>query len=144
MVNRLAFRLLGSDMELDDVVQDSFAAALGSLGRMSGMDFKAWLTSLVCRTCFKVLRRRRLLTRLGLREEAVDLELVVSKTAPPDIAIELKDLYSRLVKLPAELRVALVLRRVEGLSMEEVSQATGASIATVKRRIAEGEKRLTT
>jgi DNA-directed RNA polymerase specialized sigma24 family protein len=40
------------------------------------------------------------------------------------------------------VRVPLLLRRVEGLALEEIAERTGASLATVKRRIAEGEELL--
>jgi DNA-directed RNA polymerase specialized sigma24 family protein len=45
-------------------------------------------------------------------------------------------------ELPPSVRVPLVLRRVEGYSLDVVAQLTGFSLATVKRRIAEGEQRL--
>jgi RNA polymerase sigma-70 factor (ECF subfamily) len=143
MVNGLAFRLLGSDTELDDVVQESFAQALESLPRLSATaSFRAWLISLVCRTCYKLLRRRRVLWRLGIRGEAVDLDLVISSDAPPDLMAELREIYRRIDELPTPLRIALVLRRVEGLSVEETAEAIGSSAATVKRRVAEAERLL--
>jgi RNA polymerase sigma-70 factor (ECF subfamily) len=143
MVNRLAFRLLGSDVDLDDVVQESVTQALDSLHRLGSPDaFKPWLTSLVVRTCHMLLRRRRFLSRLGLRTPTVEVDQVVSRAAPPDIGLELRELYAALDAMPAEQRVALVLRRVEGLSIDEVAQVTGVSNATVKRRIASAEAHL--
>ena len=41
-----------------------------------------------------------------------------------------------------EVRVALVLQRVEGLSVSEIAEQMGLSVSTVKRRLAMGEKRL--
>jgi DNA-directed RNA polymerase specialized sigma24 family protein len=58
------------------------------------------------------------------------------------VATELRALYGRIEALPANERVALVLRRVEGLGIDEIAALVGASPATVKRRIAEGEQRL--
>src|SRR5436190_20397911 len=66
MVNGLAYRLLGRDQELDDLVQESFLAALRSLDRLAQPQaFAAWLGSIVVRSSHKLLRRRRMLTRLG-------------------------------------------------------------------------------
>lgn len=145
LVAGMAFRLLGRDEDVDDLVQDSFVEALRSLHRLQAPQaFASWIASIVVRTSSKIIRRRRLLTRLGLRrgDGQVDVEAVVSPSAPPDVAAELRDLYGRIEALPAKERVALVLRRVEGLAIDEIAALVGASPATVKRRVAEGEQRL--
>ena len=146
LVAGMAFRLLGHDEDVDDLVQDSFVQALRSLDRLQAPQaFASWLASIVVRTSSKVIRRRRLLRRLGLRrsDAAVDIDAVVAPSAPPDVAAELRALYSRIEELPAQERVALVLRRVEGLGIDEIAVLVGASRATVKRRVADGEQRLT-
>jgi len=145
MVAGIAFRLLGRDEDVDDLVQDSFVEALRSLDHLQAPQaFASWLASIVVRTSSKLIRRRRLLTRLGLRrgDAGVDHDAVVSPSAPPDVATELRALYGRIEELPARERVALVLRRVEGLGIEEIAALVEASPATVKRRIAEGEQKL--
>jgi RNA polymerase sigma-70 factor (ECF subfamily) len=145
MVAGMAFRLLGRDEDVDDLVQDSFVEALRSLDRLQAPQaFASWLASIVVRTSSKVIRKRRLLTRLGLRrrDAAVDIDAMVSPSAPPDVATELRALYDCIEALPVNERVALVLRRVEGLGIDEISSLVGASPATVKRRVAEGERRL--
>jgi RNA polymerase sigma-70 factor (ECF subfamily) len=144
MVAGMAFRLLGRDEDVDDLVQDSFVEALRSLDRLQAPQaFASWLASIVVRTSSKVIRRRRLLTRLGLRRNSpVEVDAVVSHSAPPDVATELRALYGRIESLPARERVVIVLRRVEGLGIDEIAKLVGASPATVKRRIADGEQRL--
>ena len=145
LVNGLALRLLGRDADVDDLVQDSFVQALRSLASLDApAAFASWISSIVVRTCSKLLRRRQLLRRLGLYrgEGPVDLDAIVSRAAPPDVAAELSAIYAVLEDLPSDVRVALVLRRVEGQSLEEIAAATGASFATIKRRVAAGERRL--
>ena len=144
LVNGLAYRLLGRDAEVDDLVQDSFAAAFASLGRLQNPQaFASWIASIVVRTAHKRMRRRRLMTRLGLRrDEPIDLDTIVSRTAPPDVVAELRAVYGLLDRLPAEARIALVLRRVEGLALEEIAEHLDVSLATVKRRLALAESRL--
>jgi RNA polymerase sigma-70 factor, ECF subfamily len=144
MANRLALRLLGRDDEIDDLVQDSFVAALRGLERLQEPQaFGGWLASIVVRTSCKLLRRRRLARRLGLRPAApIDLDALVSREAPPDVAVELRAIYSLVEELPASVRVPLVLRRVEGYALEEIARVTGASLATVKRRVADAERQL--
>jgi DNA-directed RNA polymerase specialized sigma24 family protein len=99
------------------------------------------LTAVVVRTTHKALRRRALATRLGLRRrrDPVDLDSLVARGAPADVLTELHAVYRLIDGLPARTRVALVLRRVEGMSQDEVAAAMGVSISTAKRLIVEAE-----
>jgi RNA polymerase sigma-70 factor (ECF subfamily) len=141
MVNGLAWRLMPGDAEVEDLVQDTFIQAFDGLHRLTEpAAFGTWLGSIVVRTANKRLRRRRLMTRLGLtRNEPIDLETVVSASAPPDVALELRAIYRLVDALPIEARIALLLRRVEGLPLGEIAERMGLSLATVKRRLESAE-----
>lgn len=140
----LAHRLLPSDVEVDDVVQDSFLFALQRLGSLHNPQaFAAWLGSIVVRTASKRLRRRRLLSRLGLRAAApVDPDRVTAATAPGEVAIELGRVYALVENLPVEQRIALILRRVDGLEIPQIAEYMGLSASTVKRRLKAAEELL--
>ncbi len=141
LVNGLAYRILGRDAEVDDVVQESFVQAIDHLHTLKEPQaFASWIASIVVRTTSKLLRRRKLMSRLGLRrDEPIDVEALIGRSVPPDTAAELRGIYARIGEMPVDVRVPLILRRVEELSLEEVAERTGKSLATVKRRIAEGE-----
>ena len=143
--NGLAFRLMGRDADVDDLVQDAFVFAFVRLGSLEDPQaFAAWLRSIVVRTATKVIRRRRLLERLGLRRrgEPVDIDAMAAKAAGPDVVAELRRTYDLLERLPADERIALLLQRAEGLALQEIADAMGVSLATAKRRIACGERAL--
>lgn len=141
-----AYRLLGSDTDLEDVVQDSFVAAFATLEKLERGDaFWAWLSRIVTRTAIDAIRRRRMLARFGLlRLQPIHVETVVATTAPPEVSAELGLIYRALQSLPTAERVVLVLRRVEQLTIVEVAEQTGWSPATVKRKLARAEKFLNT
>jgi RNA polymerase sigma-70 factor (ECF subfamily) len=143
-VNGLAYRLLGRDEEVDDLVQEAFLAAFRSLDRLENPQaFSAWLCSILVRTAHKTLRRRAMLTRLGLRRSApIDPDQVVSRSVPPDVRSELEAIYGVLDRMRPEVRVALVLHRVEGLSVPEIAERMALSVSTVKRRLSVAEHRL--
>jgi RNA polymerase sigma-70 factor (ECF subfamily) len=144
MINRLAYRLIGRDSDLDDLVQESFAEALGSLSRIRNTEtFPSWVSAIVVRTANKLLRRRRLMVRLGLRDaDPVDVEAFTSKSLPPDVAFELRVLYRLVETMPTKLRTPLILRHVEDASLDEIATLTGVSLATVKRRLVAGQTAL--
>ena len=143
MANGMAFRLMGRDADVDDLVQDAFAVAFGRLDSLDDPQaFAAWLGAIVVRTAGKVIRRRVLMEKLGLRRrgEPIDIDAIASRVCGPEVAAELRGIYERVERLPADLRIAFLLRRVEGMELEEVARATGVSLATTKRRIAAAQQ----
>jgi RNA polymerase sigma-70 factor (ECF subfamily) len=144
-LNGLALRLLGRDGDVDDVVQDTFVSAFAGLGRLQDPQaFSAWLSGILVRIVGKLIRRRRMLARLGLGRALLDIDIdaLVAPTVPQDEALELRRLYELARRLPADVRVPLLLQRVEGLGLDEIARLMGASLATVKRRIAQAEAAL--
>jgi RNA polymerase sigma-70 factor (ECF subfamily) len=141
MANGLALRLMGRDSDVDDLVQDTFMQAFSRLDSLRTPEiFGSWLAAIMVGIAHKVLRRRRLLSRLGLRRnEPVDVDALLAPWAPPEVALEARAVYEYIDELPPKLRIPLLLRRVEGMEIADIAAATGASLATVKRRIAEAE-----
>jgi RNA polymerase sigma-70 factor (ECF subfamily) len=129
---------------VDDIVQDCFVQALKRLGSLDNPQaFAAWLGSIVVRTVGKRLRRRRLLSRLGLRApEELDPDAIAAPSVPGDVAVELRRVYSVVASLPPQARVALVLRRVDGLEVPDIARRMGISLSTVKRRLKMAEELL--
>jgi RNA polymerase sigma-70 factor (ECF subfamily) len=140
----LAHRLMPNDPELDDIVQDCFVSALRRLHTLQNPQaFASWLGSTVVHAVGNHLRRRRLLTRLGLRApQPIDLDNITSSQAPAEVTVELRRVYALLQHLPAEQRVALVLRRVDGMEVPQIATYMGLSLSTVKRRLKAAEEAL--
>jgi RNA polymerase sigma-70 factor (ECF subfamily) len=143
MVNGLAFRLLGRDDDLDEVVQDVFVEALAALGSLrEPAAFRSWLGTIVVHRVRLHIRRRRVASTLGLsKTEPIDLALI-SRSASPDVTLELREVYTRIVALEAEERRALLLHRVEGYTLPEIAAQLDVSLATVKRRVASADQKL--
>jgi RNA polymerase sigma-70 factor, ECF subfamily len=140
----LAHRFLPRDLDVDDLVQDSFLYALQHLEKLQNPQaFAAWLGTIVVRTASKRFRRQRLLTRLGLRRaEPIDVDGVISSEAEPDAVAELRALFAFIERFPAEERVAITLRRVDGLGVTQIAEYMESSESTVKRRLRSAEERL--
>ena len=140
-VSRLAYRLLARDEDIDDIVQETFMHAFEGLSKIRNPDaFRSFLMGITIRRARRRIRKMSLLRRLGiLRAQPIEGDTLIAPDAPPDVAAELSALYPLLEELPADARVALVLRRVEGLSMPEIAEQLGTSLSTAKRRLQEAE-----
>lgn len=139
----LAYRLT-SDMEVDDLVQDTFVSAFESLGALKEpQNLRAWLRGIVIRMAARRIRWIRLRRKLGLLPaQDFEVESVLSSTAPPDVVAELKVVYRAVESMPAQQRTALILKRVEGMSHEQIADALGVSVPTARRRLSDAEAAL--
>lgn len=85
--------------------------------------------------------------RHGRREalqQPIDLthDALLAAETTQDLSVD-KDVRVLLEALPAQQRAAIVLTRIEGLSMTEASQRTGASVSALKVQVHRGLKKLT-
>jgi RNA polymerase sigma-70 factor (ECF subfamily) len=135
----ISTRLLSNRCEGEEVVQDAFIVAFEQLGRLRDpAALRSWLTRIAVNLARRHLRRGRLLRILGLDRSPDDatLEVLASPTLRPDDRAELALADRVLRRMPANLRIAWMLRRVEGLALAEVACTCACSLATAKRRIA--------
>jgi RNA polymerase sigma-70 factor, ECF subfamily len=138
-------RLLARSGEAEDVVQDAFVAAFAELGRLNDPSrFGPWLMRIAVHQAQRRFRRRRLLARLGLDRGQDDarLEQVAAPELSPEERIQLSRLDQALGELPVPLRLAWMLRHVEGCELAEVAEQCRCSLATVKRRITRADEQL--
>jgi RNA polymerase sigma-70 factor (ECF subfamily) len=133
----LAVHIQGTTADVEDIVHDAFVRAHERLVELRDTGaFRPWLGSIVVRLVRTRLRRRRLLTVLGLTgHEPVDLESVAASDADPEMRALLAQVYALLQTMPADDRIAWTLRHVEKHGLESVATLTGCSLATAKRRI---------
>lgn len=139
LVRGVARAILRGDPEVDDVVQDTWVAALES-GPREPRAAPAWLRSVARHRALNVVRERR---RRARREEAV-----ARSEGVPDVAeiAEREALRRRLVELilsaDEPYRTTLLLRFYEDLPARVVAARLGVSVETVKTRIRRGLDRL--
>jgi RNA polymerase sigma-70 factor, ECF subfamily len=137
-VRGMVHRMLGPDAELDDVVQDVFVAAITSISKLREPSLlKSWLLGIAVGKVRDHLRtrwRRRWLSFLPTEE--LPERAVPSLDSQVDIVQEVCSILDR---LPPEERIALLLHRLEGLSLDEAAKTCNMSVSTFKRRVARAE-----
>jgi RNA polymerase sigma-70 factor, ECF subfamily len=137
-VRGMVHRILGPDAELDDVVQDVFVAAITSIDKLRDPAMlKSWLLGIAVGKVRDNLRSRWRRRWLSFHPT----EDLPDHPAPnTDAQVDLvKEVCGILDRLPPEERIALLLHRLEGLSLEEAAQTCNMSVSTFKRRLARSE-----
>jgi len=124
------YRLVGDPELARDLAQDAFLAAYCALPGLKGdVAFSPWLYKIALNCARQALRRRRLIAWLPWTAQH-DVS-----SAPLDLSIEAQVVHQALACLPADLRIPLVLRLVEGFSYGELAAIIGISEAAVRMRV---------
>jgi RNA polymerase sigma-70 factor (ECF subfamily) len=149
LVFNVCLRLLGNSTLAEDAAQDAFLAAFRHIAACKGESFRPWLLRIAANACTDELRRRG-------RRPAISLDaprplehdpLDAPDPAPGPEAEALRSEQRRtiaaaLLHLPNDQRLAVVLCDVQGLAYDEIAEATGVSLGTVKSRIARAREKL--
>jgi len=133
---RLATRLMGSEADGEDVVQDVFVGLPLALRRYEERgQFGPWIRRVTARTALMRLRR------IGTRGE-VTLDGALEPEQPQRLEIERIGLERAIAALPESLRVVFVLREVEGHSHAEIAALLGISRSASEVRLHRAVQRL--
>lgn len=139
----LARRLLTSEEDAEDAVQEAFLRAYRALGSFRGdAAFGTWLYRIALNTCRDAARvHTRLADERRVRESEsriLDAAYTVD-AAQVIVAAEQRELLeTALAALPLMYREAVLLHDSEGFTMTEVAAMTGVPVSTAKSRLRRG------
>lgn len=142
--------ILRRSEDVEDVAQQVFIKVFQSLKRFDLRSaFPTWLYKVTVNECWDYLRKkrvRRLVYEADLSEEqARHLEggRASDVASSPGRRMEVRDLLDRLLgELAPEERLMLILKEVEGFSVEEIAQVVDLNVNTVKVRLFRARGRL--
>ncbi len=144
-VVKLVMRYVGGQAEAEDVAQEAFIKAYRALANFRGDSaFYTWLYRIAINTAKNTIgsRERRMISIEGGGEdgdESYDLADRLQDNATPEalaMTDEIRDTVNRAIaSLPEDLRTAIVLRELEGLSYEDIAATMSCPVGTVRSRI---------
>lgn len=137
-----ALRLTRDREDASDLSQEAIIRAYEAFDRFDGRNFKAWILRILTNLYINRYRQRQREAPTGSLDEDGAYEPVAPEGSIPDrmalnemVGAEVEEALS---KVPADFRMAVILSDVEGMSYEEIAQATDVPIGTVRSRLARG------
>ena len=139
---RTVARILGShDSDVEDVVQQTFLAALDGAERFDGRSkVSTWIIGIATRRALDQSRERWRRSRWQRVGEMVGLGRAAAR--PDDLHDSRALAEWALAKLTPEQRTVFVLHEVEGHTLAEIGTMTSTGISTLHARLVAGRKRL--
>lgn len=142
-INSLVLQFVKNQSDAMDITQEVFIKAYRSLANFRGdSEFYTWLYRIAANTAKNFLssgQRRFDRDKVDIENAEISTGHQFHENATPESNVyrdELAQLISRTVqKLPDELRVALMLREIEGLSYEAIAGVMDCPVGTVRSRI---------
>jgi RNA polymerase sigma-70 factor (ECF subfamily) len=135
MVFAFLRRMLGPDVEVEDLTQDVFLRVFSKVRELRDLGaLRSFIFSVAVRSVKWELRKRRVLRVFQLMGSDEMPEVPVPPMDPQSREA-LRRFYAILDRLGSQERAAFALRHLEGMTLEEIAEALGISLATVKRRL---------
>jgi RNA polymerase sigma-70 factor (ECF subfamily) len=132
-------RMLGSNSDVEDLAQQVFLRVWRSAGRyVPRAKFTTWLLKITRNLVFNEMRRTKRQAHVPIQPEAQAEELPLkdeSVQSPAESLLEhelQRAIEDAIMELPATQRMALILRRYEGRSYEEIADILDLSVPAVK------------
>jgi RNA polymerase sigma-70 factor (ECF subfamily) len=143
-VLKLVLRYIRDPMEAEDVAQEAFIKAFRAIGSFRGDSaFYTWIYRIAINTAKNALvasKRRPVNFGIDVQDpEQGDLEARMTDGETPEqlaLTEEIRETVNQAMgDLPEELRTAIVLREIDGLSYEEIAASMDCPVGTVRSRI---------
>jgi len=146
-IQRLIGRMVRDVDLVEDIAQETFIRAYRALAQFRGeAQFYTWLYRIAVNTAKKALmelKRDPTVSENSFKssddDETSPLENELTSSETPEAVLAGKEIAqmvnAAMEALPEELRQAITLREIEGLSYEEISEAMNCPIGTVRSRI---------
>ena len=150
-VFQICFRMLGNRHEAEDIAQEAFIRAYVNIHTFNQKrKFSTWLYRIATNLCIDRIRKKKPDYYLDAEVKGTEGLTMYSQVAAegqlPEEEVEEMELQAeiqrQILKLPDKYRSVIVLKYIEELSLQEISEILDLPLGTVKTRIHRGREAL--
>jgi RNA polymerase sigma-70 factor, ECF subfamily len=139
-VRNIVYVTMNNSALVDDIAQEVFITVYRNLKHFRfESQFTTWLYRITVNRCKDYLRKMNVRKIFSPLEEGSEVTEYTTPVENKDVSKIVMDAISR---LPAKLRMPLILKDIEGFSYQEISETLNCEMGTVKSRIFRGRERL--
>ena len=148
---QICYRMLGNKQEAEDIAQEAFVRAYINLHSYDQKrKFSTWLYRIATNLCIDRIRKKKPDYYLDAEVAGTDgldmySQIAADEKLPEDVVaqMELQDrIQYEISRLPDKYRSVIVLKYIEELSLQEISDILDMPLGTVKTRIHRGREAL--
>jgi RNA polymerase sigma-70 factor, ECF subfamily len=135
-VHAALYRILGSNRDMDDLLQETFIQVFASLASFRGeARLSTWIDRIAVRVAYRYLRRKG--------PPMVSLDTFDDDLLPTSVDGEqrtmaregVRRLYAAMEALPPAARIAFALHEIDGRAIADVAACTGTTVTATKLRV---------
>jgi len=150
-IYQLCYRMIGNQHEAEDLAQEAFLRAYVNIKSFNQeLKFSTWLFRIATNLCIDRIRKKKpdyyLDAEVSGTEGLTMYSQIPSTTPLPENHLESLELHAtvqkEILKLPEKYRSVIVLKYIEELSLNEISEILDLPLGTVKTRIHRGREAL--
>jgi RNA polymerase sigma-70 factor, ECF subfamily len=132
-VHRTLYRVMGSNSQMEDLIQETFIEAFAAVGSFRGAStLHTWIDTIAARVCYRHLARPR---SAPLADERDERSLCDYTERQADARTALRQLYAMLDRIEPKYRIAYTLHVIDGRPLAEVAKIARCSLMAVKNRV---------
>ncbi len=125
--------ILYSDDDCSDAIQEAIAKAFDKIHTLKKDEFaKTWLTRILINECYAILNKQKRVISIH------EVEETLSEKEHEDYS----ELYASIMKLPTDMRLAIILYYMEGYNIKEIAKLQNTTESAVKKRLVRGRNKL--
>ncbi|MGA2059923.1 MAG: sigma-70 family RNA polymerase sigma factor [Thermoguttaceae bacterium] len=131
-----AYSVLGDFHWAQDAAQEAFVIAYQKLGGLrDAASFGPWL--------LRIARHRAVRLKRGRKAETADIDCIESTAIQPGEWMQpYNEVVQQIARLPEHERIVTVMRYMNGLSVNEIAEATGRPMGTITKQLSRAIERL--
>jgi len=152
LIYNVCYRIMSNPDDAKDISQEVLIKIYRNIDKCKDIkSFKSWVYAIINNACIDEIRKRKgkytdsLDDSIDSEEGSIDKQIPSSDLTPEQVMVRTEtvdEVQTAISKLPEKYRILIVLRDIQGLSYDDISNITSDPLGTIKSRLSRARKSL--